>query len=471
MADIHRKVVVLGGGITGLTAAYYLQQYIEKNKLPVELILLERNSRLGGKIQTIRRNGFIIDKGPDSFLARKKSALRLIKDIGLQSELISNAAGASYIIANQRLHPIPKGSIMGIPAQISSLLTTNLISVSGKIRALCDLILPRKKIDKDQSVGDFIRYRLGEEVLENLVEPLLSGVYAGNIDRLSLLTTLPQLYQAEQKYRSLMLGMKRIFHEHAQNDSRPTNKSGAFFTLANGLETLVEALEEKIHKESIMKSVTVDKIEKSTGKHQYKIKLTNGTIVNTDFIISALPHYALPHIFSTYNIFDSLKNMPSTSVATIAMAFPEEAIVKDIDGSGFVVSRNSDYTITACTWTHKKWPHTVPKGKALLRCYIGRLGDEAAIDLSDDQIENIVLGDLKRIMSISSKPEFTIVTRWKYAMPQYTVGHLERVDKIIKEAQQELPGIFFIGSSFEGIGIPDCIRQGEEAVKNIVQYI
>ncbi|GER65790.1 protoporphyrinogen oxidase [Weizmannia acidilactici] len=469
MAENRKKIAVLGGGITGLTAAYYLQYLIQHQNLPLDVILLEKGRRLGGKIQTIRRDGYIVERGPDSFLARKKSALRLVQDLGLESELVSNATGKSYIILNQQLHPVPKGSVMGIPTKLTPFFASGLFSVTGKIRALADFVLPRRKMDNDQSIGDFVRYRLGEEVLENLVEPLLFGVYAGDVDELSVLSTQPQFFEAVRKHRSLILGMKKETSGFAA-DSRPTQKKGAFFTFKNGLETLVEALEEKIGADTVMKGVTVDTVEKNINEGGYTIELTNGSRISADYIISGLPHFALPHIFSKYPFFGPLQTVPSTSVATVSMSFPEAAVKKDIDGTGFVVARNSDYTITACTWTHKKWPHAAPHGKALLRCYIGRTAEAAVVDLADDRIQKIVLEDLGKIMEIAAEPEFTIVSRWKYAMPQYTVGHKDRIEKILKQAKKELPGISFAGSSFHGIGLPDCISQGRSAVVEMLRY-
>ena len=205
--------------------------------------------------------------------------------------------------------------------------------------------------------------------------------------------------------------------------------------------------------------------------NQYELYLNNGETIYADCIVAATPHKVTQSMFSQYRFFDPLKSVPSTSVATVALAFPEEAIKKDIDGTGFVVSRNGDYSITACTWTHKKWEHSTPKGKVLLRCYVGRAGDETIVDLSDDQIIKIVLDDLNKTMDITLRPDFTIVSRWKNSMPQYTVGHKQRLETINQHVKAELPGVFLAGSSYGGVGLPDCIDQGEAAVKRVLDYL
>ena len=190
-----------------------------------------------------------------------------------------------------------------------------------------------------------------------------------------------------------------------------------------------------------------------------------------DSIIAATPHKITQAMFADFGFFDPFKSVPSTSVATVALAFPEEAVKNDIDGTGFVVSRNNDYSITACTWTHKKWSHSTPKGKVLLRCYVGRSGDETIVDLSDDRIIKIVLDDLKKTMDITRNPDFAIISRWKDSMPQYTVGHKQRLADIFEHMKAELPGVFLAGSSYGGVGLPDCIDQGEAAVQAVLNYI
>jgi protoporphyrinogen/coproporphyrinogen III oxidase len=463
-----KKVIVIGGGITGLTTAFYLQKAARENHLPLEVKLIEASHRLGGKMQTVVQDGYTIERGPDSFLARKQSMSKLVKAVGLEDKLVSNTAGKSYVLVNQRLFPMPGGSIMGIPTQIAPFVTTGLFSIPGKLRAAADFLLPRSNAEEDQALGEFFRRRLGNEVVENLIEPLLSGIYAGDIDQLSLMSTFPQFYQVEQKYRSLIIGMRKS--TPSQPKSKEKKETGMFLTLTTGLQSLADRIEELLEPQSVFKGYKVENIVKRE-KDKYFLELNNGKTLYADSIVVCVGHQVAQSMFSRYEFLNVFKEMPATSVANVAMAFPKEAIAKDIDGTGFVVSRNSDYTITACTWTHKKWPHSTPDGKVLLRCYVGRAGDEAIVDLSDDQITKIVLDDLNKTMNITMEPDFSIISRWKDSMPQYTVGHKQRVETVKKSMFKELPGVFLAGSSYNGVGMPDCIDQGEEAVSKVLNYL
>lgn len=465
-----KEVVVVGGGITGLTTAFYLQKQARENHLPLNIKLVEASARLGGKIQTYNKDGFVIERGPDSFLERKRSASRLAGEVGVEGELVNNSTGKSFVLVQDRLYPMPGGSIMGIPTQIAPFVTTGLFSFPGKLRAAADFVLPRSNPAEDQSLGHFFRRRLGDEVVENLIEPLLSGIYAGDIDQMSLMSTFPQFYEVEQKYRSLVLGMKRATPSAPKKGSDTKDeKKGMFLTFKSGLQTLVQAIEEKLESNSVIKGTKVEGIQKQEDK--YLIALNNGETLTADSVVLTVPHQVVPSIFPQYEFFQPFSTVPSTSVATVALVFPKEAVKKDINGTGFVVSRNGDFTITAVTWNHKKWPHTTPEGKVTLRCYVGRAGDQTVVELSDDQIVKVVLEDLNKTMDITMEPEFFVVSRWKEAMPQYTVGHKKRMETIKKHLSEELPGVFLAGGSYEGLGIPDCIDQGEAAVEKVLKYL
>ncbi|MEK3935525.1 protoporphyrinogen oxidase [Sporosarcina sp. FSL W7-1349] len=470
MGGQNKKVVIVGGGITGLSAAFYMQKEAREKGLALDVILIEASNRLGGKIQTIRRDGFVIERGPDSFLIRKKSVDVLAKDLGIEGELVRNATGQAYVLVHNKLHPIPGGSVMGIPTEIGPFLKTGLFTWSGKMRAAGDFLLPRSGVEGDQSLGQFFRRRFGGEVVDNLIEPLLSGVYAGNIDTMSLESTFPQFYQVEKKHRSLILGMKKTTPKQLpQKNSHSNKREGAFHTFRNGLETLVEAAEAQLDPNSVLKGVQVEGIESRDGKTV--LQLNGGREIEADSVILTTGHEMAGRLFAPYGILQNLRNIPTTSVATIALAFPEESIVQDKEGTGFLVSRSSDYSITACTWVHRKWPTTTPKGKVLLRAFVGRAGDEAIVDLPDAEIEKIVLADLSKIINIQGEPDFSVVTRWKEDRPQYRVGHKQLIEASRAELHALFPQVKLAGASYDGVGLPDCIDQGRAAVEEVLQEL
>lgn len=467
MSANRKKIVIIGGGITGLSAAFYLEKEMKEKALPIDCTLIEASPRLGGKIQTIHKDGYVIERGPDSFLERKKSGTELAEQLGLGENLVNNATGQSYVLVDEKLHPIPEGAVMGIPTKLSPFIKTGLFSVFGKARASLDLILPASEAKGDRSLGEFFRRRVGDEVVENLIEPLLSGIYAGDIDKLSLMSTFPQFYQIEQRHRSLILGMKK---GRQPVGPKPAKKKGGMFqTINTGLHTMVEAIENRLESTKIYKGTRAVQIEQQQGK--YLIELDNGQQILADAAIVASPHKSISSLFGHKEELDYLKSMTSTSVANVALGFPDSTVEMEHEGTGFVISRNSDFAITACTWTNKKWPHTAPKGKTLLRAYVGKAGDESIVEQSDSEIVRIVLDDLKRIMKISGDPEMVSVTRWNESMPQYNVGHKQKMKEIRDTFSRSFPGIFMAGASFDGVGIPDCIDQGKLAVNEIIEYL
>ncbi|GIO25706.1 protoporphyrinogen oxidase [Ornithinibacillus bavariensis] len=463
-----QTIVIVGGGITGLTAAYYMQKALKEEALPYEVKLVEASDRLGGKIITHKQDGFTIERGPDSMIARKKPGMKLVEELGLKDEVIRNGTGQSYILVQGKLHKMPKGAFMGVPMQIGPFLKTGLVSPFGKLRALLDLVKGKGDASVDQSLGAFMRRRFGNELVENEIEPLLSGIYSGDIDEMSLMATFPHFYQLEQNYGSLIKGLKQTMPKPVKTKEKG-NPPGAFFSFKNGLETMVHKLVEKLDEGTILLNNAVDHIEKKDNG--YHVLLSSGDVIKAVAVIATTPHKTLPKMFSQYDFLQGFSNVPSSSVANVALAFEQSAIKQDIDGTGFVVSRNSDFRITACTWTHKKWPSSTPKGKALIRCYVGRPSDQEVVDLPDEDLVELVLKDLNKTMNITAMPEFSVISRWRNVMPQYTVGHMERIAKARKEASEHLPGVYFVGSSFNGVGIPDCIEQAEKAVEQVRKYL
>ncbi|HEU5139808.1 MAG TPA: protoporphyrinogen oxidase [Bacillales bacterium] len=461
-----KHLVILGGGITGLTAAFYINKAILDEQLPLKISLLEASGRLGGKIKTVRQNGFVIEQGPDSFLERKKSAAQLVKDVGLEEELVRNRTGQAYVLNDGQLYEIPKGTSMGIPTTFSAFTSTDLFSRGAKFRTALDLVLPRSERAGDQSVGNFFKRRLGTETVERLIEPLLSGIYAGNLDKLSLRATFPQFYTMEQKKRSLMLGMRG---SGSKRKSANDKKQGQFLTLRTGLKTLVDEIEGQLPAGTIRKNSVVEELEKK--EDGYALRLANGKTIEADAVISTVPHVESQKFLPSFPFLQPMGGADPTTVATVVMAFPADQVTLDRDGTGFVVSRTAGFTITACTWTHKKWPHTTPEDMVLLRCYVGKPGDEEIIEKSDEELTDIVLRDLKRVTDIEGEPGFVRIQRWRQAMPQYIVGHLQWLENLREQTAIHLPGLFFAGASYEGVGLPDCIDQGKKAAQEALQFV
>ena len=451
------KVAIIGAGITGLSAGYYLT----RDSVDMEVDIFEKADHAGGKIKTYRKDGYVIELGPESYLSRKEAMTDLAKDIGLEEDLVRNETGQAYIYSNHRLHPVPPGTMLGVPTEIMPFLTTSLISFSGKLRALLDLTKKKTPLYTDVLAGSFFRNRLGDEVLENLIDPLLSGVYSTPIDKLSLMSTYPNFKHQEQKYGSLIKGMIK-----AKPARKNTKKVGQFLQFKNGLESFIERLQEKLGSQGakLHFNSEVEAIDKSGEGYEVTV---NGEVKHYDQIIITTPHFQYKRWFDDKEL-DYFKHMPATSVATVVMSFDEEQVKNDIDGTGFVVSRNMDTAITACTWTNKKWKHSTPEGKVLLRAYVGRPGDFVVEEKSEEDILRLARKDLDKIMDIEGEPELKIVTRLKNSMPNYNIGHKEMIDGIQEHMKETYPGIQLIGASHYAVGLPDCVKGGKEAAENIL---
>jgi len=473
MSNQHKRIMVIGGGISGLSSAYYTQKLLKEQGITAEITLVEKSHTLGGKIQTLYRDDCVIERGPDSFLARKTPIIELTKELGLEHELTATnpIAKKNYILKNGRFHRMPQGLILGIPTEITPFMKTSLISPLGKIRAAMDLILPRRKLDTDESLGAFLERRLGKEVLAHIAEPLLAGIYAGDTNSLSLKATFPQFQQLEHKYRSLILGMiqSRKNAQPAATELPLALKGSMFLTYKKGLKTLVDALIDQISEVKIKKGINVDSILKIDSS--YRVILSDGHEWNGDVIIAAIPTHHAAQLLSEVVDIEALGHIPYVSVANVIIAFDKKEISHPLDGSGFVIPRTEGRFITACTWTSSKWLHSAPQEKVLLRCYIGRSGDEKWMQLTDEEIVGKVQSDLLELMGISAEPQFHEITRWENSMPQYPVEHLEQIVQIREQLAIQRPGIYLTGSGYQGVGIPDCIHQGKIAAGQAAAFI
>lgn len=495
MATDNRKtVVIVGGGITGLSTAFYLEKSARERGEELRVVVVEASDRLGGKIMTEETDGYVIELGPDSFLARKVAAVNLARDLGIEHELVGQNPNArkTYIYYKNDLHRLPQGLNIGVPTQFMPFATTKLLSIPGKIRAGLDFVLPKSDGKHDQSLGEFLERRLGKEVVTNMCAPLLSGIYAGDLYKLSLRATFPQFEALEQKYGSLVRGMlaqarelkaKAAQAKSGQGSNTPTQPeygakpsvklpNSMFLTFKNGLERYITRLVEVLESTDLRTSTRVQAIDKADRTGTYHVRLEGGETILADAVVVTTPTYDAANLLpDSFKPKAMLEKVPYVSVATVVFAFDKGAFQYDLDASGFLCPRGQGTTITACTWTSSKWLHTASDGKILMRFYVGRAGEEEIVNETDEEIVRRVRQDMKRIMNLTAVPKFTRVTRMREAMPQYTVGHLDRVKAFNEEAAQLLPGVLFTGAGYNGLGIPDCIGHGVNAAAQITAHL
>ncbi|WP_020616949.1 protoporphyrinogen oxidase [Paenibacillus daejeonensis] len=477
------RIVIIGGGISGLSSAFYVLRQAEAQGRQVEVSLVEAQERLGGLIHTLRKDDYVIEQGPDSFLARKLAAIELTKELGLEDELTNQNAKQSFIIHEGRQHPMPKGLVLGIPTDIEAFMESELVSEDGKRRALQDLELPARPPEgsggDDESIGGFLERRLGTEVMERIAEPLLAGIYAAELRQLSLQATFPQFRQVELNHGSLIRGMQASRQAApATEDKKPSPavQTSVFLSYKRGLSTLVEGLEAELQGIDLrLGAAAVSIADRSPSvDHEvprYAVQLADGRCVEADAVILTLPAYHSANLLEPLVPTPELREMRYVSVANIVLAFDAAEFGRELDGSGFVVPRGEGYTITACTWTSAKWSHTAPEGKVLIRCYVGHAGEETIVEATDAEITSRVRADLQTLMGIEAEPDFVEITRLRRSMPQYPVGHVNRIAALRERLADRLPGVWVTGMAFDGVGIPDCIRQGKEAAAEVLAVL
>lgn len=472
---MSKTIAVIGGGVSGLSAAYYARKRLGERRIDAKIAIIEQTDRLGGNIRTLRRDGFTIEQGPDSFIARKAAVLELTKELGLEHLLVGTnpSAKKNYIMHHGRFHPMPPGLMLGIPTQMWPMVKTGLLSPAGKLRAALDLLLPAKRGGEDESLGGFIRRRLGREVLDNMTEPLLAGIYAGDTAALSLKATFPQFMEMERQHRSLILGLLASKKQPPPKPSPGLPKAAAgsmFLTLQGGLTVLTDTLADALQGERVITGQAVTALNKRGER--YELALSEGGRLEADGVIVAAPAFAAAKLLhKRLSAAACLEQIRYVSVANLAFAYPREAVAHDLNGSGVLIPRGEGRMITAITWTSSKWLHAAPKGRVLLRAYIGRLGDQAWTALPETELRRRVAAELEELMGIQAEPLFCEMSALPESMPQYPVGHVERLQVLRGELERTMPGVLLCGAGYGGVGIPDCIRQGKEAAEAMLTWL
>ncbi len=468
------KVVIVGGGITGLATAYYLQERA-KEEDEIDFILLERRDRLGGVIVSEKVDDFIIEGGPDTFVSEKPWTAKLSKELGIENRLLNSNEDIrrTFILSNGELKGMPEGIMMMVPIKIIPFLKSDLISWPGKIRASFDLFLPKKNY-KDESLESFVKRRLGNEILEKIAEPLVAGIHACEPENMSLKSTFPRFIEYEKKYGSLIRGISasRKRMEKMREKNKSVEKMAFFMSFKDGMQEIIDALVSALDEEKIFlnkKVVRVGKVETSNAP-QYYVYVEGEPPIRADAVVFTSPSYITAEILKDFDrpLADKLNEITWVSSATISLGYLKSDIKHPLRGFGFVVPRVENRKIKAVSWNTSKFNHRAPEGYVLLRCFVGGPRKEEYVDLDDESLIELVRGELKDIMGIDAEPVITRVYRWKKEMPQYTVGHGERV-KAIEEMSSKYPGLYIIGSSYYGVGISDCIHSGELTAEKIIE--
>jgi oxygen-dependent protoporphyrinogen oxidase len=448
----------VGGGISGLSAAYELE------RRGIAYRLFERAQRLGGLIATERIEGFTIDQGPDSILVQKPAGLELALELGLAERLIpTSPPRTAYVLRDGRLHPLPETSVFGIPTRLGPLLSTGLFSMAGKLRLGCEVLVPRRTSPADESIGSFVRRRFGTEAVAYIAEPLLAGIHSGDVNRLSVHALFPRLVTAEQEHASVI----RAFR--AQRGARPVD--GLFRSFRAGLVELVDALVPRLSSDRLRTGVAVDALVRTPDG--YAVHLETGESVPASAVLLAIPAFVAGRLVDRLDpeLAARCREIPYVSTATVALAYPRQAVAHPLDGSGFVVPRaEPGRRIFACTWISSKWVNRAPAGSVLMRAFFGGARDPAVLEGTDDDLVGAARTELAGLLGISSPPTVTRVYRWPDATPQYEVGHLARLSGIERRLGMS-PGLFVTGSGFRAIGIPDCIADGRAQASSIAAFL
>ena len=471
-------VAIVGGGISGLAAAYALLEKAAAAEFRLHCIVLESGPSWGGKIVTRQVGEFVTEAGPDSFLSQKPAGIQLCSKLGLSEQLINtNETGKKAFVLNRgRLHELPEGLLSFVPKQLGPFLRSGLLSWTGLARMGLDLVVPRGPSEGDQTVAEFLRRRFGGQAYARVLEPLMAGIYAGDAEQMSLRATFPSFLDLEQRYGSVIRGMMQA---RRGASVVPTGgvKRTMFVSLRNGLGELIKTLTTQLAQQGVelclMRSVDAVRVRShQPGRWMYDLILGDGSALAADALVLATPAYVSAELLRPLSPMAAglMDMIPYTSTATISLAYPAEAVKGAVEGFGFIVPRIEGRDLIAATWTSLKWPYRAPIDRVLLRCYAGGVGREAILELDDEQLVSKVRAELSSLCGIRAVPEFVEVNRWPMAMPQYTLGHLERLTQL-DAAVSRYGGLVLTGAGYRGVGIPDCIREATLAAGRVMDYL
>jgi oxygen-dependent protoporphyrinogen oxidase len=458
-----KRIAIVGGGISGLAAAFALEERRRAGE-PLEFVVYESSPRFGGVLFTEQVEGCLIEAGPDSFLTEKPWAADLCRRLGIEDQLIgsNDADRKTYILVKGKLVPMPDGLMFMVPTQLSPAILSSLFSPATKLRVAREWWYPARVSNGDESVAALVERHYGAEMVDRLADPLLAGVYGGEAAQLSVRAVLPRFVEMESKYGSLGRGMLAA----RKNVKRSLPAPSIFSSLKGGMQQLGEALVARLPAEALRANSPVQAVQRQDRGWVVSAGYASDQF---DAVIVATPASAAAVLLeiASAELASELRAISYSSSVTVALGFDQNVRVALPPGFGFLVPRREGKRLLAATFVHNKFPHRAPKDRALLRCFLGGSRDEQVLQLTDENILSIVRDELRQILGVKSDPLFTRLYRWRGAMAQYTVGHLERLDRI-EGLVKPLPGLALAGNAYRGIGVPDCIRSGEAAVQQVL---
>lgn len=475
-----KKVVIVGAGVAGLSAAFNIQEKSKQNGQKVDYLLVEKDRHLGGKLITEKLEGFLIEGGPDCFVSEKPAVLQLSAQLGIKDRLLTSNEDnkGTFVLSGGKLHKLPEGLMLMVPTKILPFALSQLISWPGKLRMGLDLILPKKEGDFDETLAGFVNRRLGREALDKIAAPLIGGIHGGDPETMSLKASFPRFLQMEQNYGSMIRAMlaARAKMPPAQSPSAGKPKHTYFMTFINGMEELAETLGKRLDRNKIMLGKQVTRIERRTGPEgnpAYTVHISGTDPVEADAVILAAPASNAAELVENLDatIAENLRGIPMGSSANISVAYRKEDIPFNLNTFGFVIPAIEKRKINAVTYTSTKWDFRIPDDKyVLLRTFVGGAKNQELASLDDRELMGLVRREFNGILGITAEPVLFKIHRWIKARPQYTMGHLDRMAAIESRLDQS-PGLYIAGGSYRGIGVPDCITDGLKAAEKVMDYL
>lgn len=467
-----KQIAVIGGGITGLAAAHRVVELSAETGVSIEFHLYEASSHLGGTIWTVEQEGFLMEEGPDSFITDKPWAKNLVDRLGIGERLIGirPESRKSFIVSKGRLEPTPEGFHLMAPAKLAPFFSSPLLSPWGKLRAAMEPLIPAKRDEGDESLGDFVTRRFGREALDRMAQPMVAGIYNADPMKLSLAATFPRFLEMEREHGSVIRGMQKRMKAARQSSGKDQKASGPryglFASFDGGMQVLPKELTRRIPARSVRLETEVQEIKKKPISG-WTLQLESES-VDYDAVLLAIPSHLAARLLQ--NLDNSLsvllRRIERGSSVTVNLGYREGQIRHPMNGAGFVVPECEGYSLVGCTFSHRKYVRRAPQGFALIRAYLGN----DAVELSDSELIEKAVGEVSELLAIQGHPDCVAISRFPKAMPQYHVGHLELIGKI-EEAVSHHEGLRVAGSSYHGPGIPDCIHSGERAAEELFELI